>query len=871
VSDPSATLSGPLARAALRAGIAWICLLAASSASADGVKEGEGALPPPRVRVVTRGTPPPAPRVPTPAGGAASPVPEDALVRVPERPERPTGARAPGPEDLVFEVERPGGVIKRYPQEGGGAAYVMIGNPRLAGQAHRRRDGQQVDALRIQAATVVAWVDERALPEFKSFGVGTEGEAPKEEPEKRATPPWMALFEEAVEGIYAEGAVEVVYGELVFRAEALYLEPRTFKGLLLEPMFQGRVVGRGVDPVGMPAFTQARRARLVAKGLMVFDDAEVSSSRADDRIVLRVRQLEVEQQAQEERRLDGAESPSFLGFQTVATQRYRARDVRLRAERVPIAYLPYASFGLERRDPFPMTLKRLETGNRSSLGLFAFVGIGGSIGPEAEPWADWLLDLGGYTKRGAAAGLELSWDRDQSVGKASTWGVFFDQGEDRTGFVPDRDAVRGRVVVENRTFLTDELLFDAEFNTFSDRGFNREYFEKDEFTHKDRESYLRLLWRRPELAATLTGKWHQRDFVTETVEAPEAGFWVGSVPILAPGARGGLGIDLVSQNRAGWLERRFDDAVAATDYAALRVDTDTRLAAGLTLGDVRLSGFTGVAATGYGERDDGGEDLVRTALLAGARANVQLHRVYGAAGGFFALDGLRHVLDVDGWAAGRFLDSANADEVPYFDEREEVEQRTEVGVKLRQRFQTRRAKGGAPRDVVDLDTAFRYYVDDVAPYLQREPWSLDWTLRGELKPDARLLVGTQGVVFGDGGLFSMTAGVGVQPVERVSVALAYRYLQGEAAAPLLQAAWRWSEKYELRASESYNIRDESNDLRVVLRRFSADHVWSFGVRMRDADDFSLVLDFRPAFGGAVGRGGNFFENEIDLDPIGAFR
>jgi hypothetical protein len=833
---------------------------------------GTGSLPRPTVRGM-RGSDLPAERAAP--GGPAAPARPGALVDPPRRPERPTQSSQPRPEDLLFEVERPGGILKRYPEGDGSAIYVMAGNPRLIGSAHRRADGKEVEALSLKGATFVAWVDERALPEFKSLSIpGAEAPGAGTVGEKRVAPgePMAQLFEEAVIGIYAEGDVEVVYGTVQFRAQSLYLEPRTFRGLLVDASFDGRLTGKGLEQTGVPVHVRAQRGRLVAKGLLVFDRAEVATNRSDDRLMLQVQQLTVEQMEEEGRKELTPEKPGLLGFTSVDTQRFRARGIRARGERVPLGYLPYASFGTSTRDPFPMTLKRADAGNRSSLGAYAFLGLGGDIGPENDPWLTWIVDLGGYTKRGAAGGLELSWDEPRSKGEIATWGVIWDQGVDRDGYVPDDTWLRGRLVSESRTTLAPNLILDHEFSTFTDRGFNREYFEREDLTHKDRESYLRLLTRQPTWAATLTGKWHERDFVTETTEAPEAGLWAGSLPLLTPSRLGGFGVDVTSVSRAGWLGRRFDDALGLLDHEAFRSTTDTRVNAGFDVGDVRVAGYVGAAVSDYADRNDGGEDLTRTALLAGLSGNLQMHRTTAARGGPFRLDGLRHVVDLEAAVQGRFFDSADPADVPFFDELEEERQRTQVVARARHRLQTRRSGRVAqpPRDVLDLETSFAWHVDDRAPYLQDTPWTLEWSMRGEPHPDAAWILASEGWVDGNDGLRALTGAVGFRPRERIEVALAYRYLRDEAAAPLVQASWRFSERYEVRVTESFNFRNERNFFRLLFRRFSADHVWTFGASVRDGDDVGFEIDFRPAIGGAVGEP-SAFESEVDLDPLGVFR
>lgn len=822
--------------------------------------------PPPAALGTRTGLPgareaPPAPPVPGPGAGAPG------LVSPSLRPPRPEGAPRARPEDLELHVEREGGVIRRFPEADGTAAYVMAGNPRLAGAEHRRADGKTVDALSIKANRIVLWVDERRVPDAARLFAG-DAEAGRT---AAAPSPLHALFEEAVLGIYAEGAVEVLYGRLAFRAERLYLEPRTYRGLLLEPRLDGRLAGVGSKPGGIPAFVSGRRARLVAKGLLVFDEAEVSTSRADDRIAIHVRRLTVEEYAQEETAALGP-APALLGFQSLSTQRYRADDVRLRGERLNLVRVPYAAFGGEDQEPFPVTIKRLDAGSRSSLGYYGIVGVGGALGPDERPWGEWVVDVGAYTKRGAALGLGLSYGRPDEAtwARLQSRGVFPDLGEDRSGFDAD-DGVRGRVVFEGRRREGTDWVFDGELGAFTDRGYNREFFERDDLTHKDRETYARALYRPGTVAASLTAGAHLRDFATETVDQPEAGLWVEGVPLVTPGALGGLGIDLTSVTRAGHLGRRFDLSLGRTAYEALRVDNDTRVNLGVDVGDVRFAGWVGGAATSYGGRTDGGEDLTRTALLAGVRADVEAHRAFAARGGPFGLDGLRHVLNLDLEAAGRFSDSHAPHEVPFFDEREQEEERSAFTARLRNRLQTRAGPAGGVRDVLDAEAWWRLDTDDVGPYLRHTPWAAGWSLRGEPRADGRLRLASEGLWDADDDLSAATFALGVRPSPRVDLSFAYRYLKDTASAPLLQVAWQWSDKYSLRVTESYNLLNGDNDLVLLFRRHSHDHVTSFGLSLNGAGDIGLELDFRPTIGGEVGATPSAFENEVDLDPTRAFR
>jgi hypothetical protein len=736
----------------------------------------------------------------------------------------------------------------------------MVGNPRITGIEHRRATGEVVPRLSIKANVVVVWVDESKLPDV--------GGLKASDPKVRAAPARSgaaALFEDAVLGIYAEGAVELLFGDLAFRAEVLHLEPRTYQGLLVRPRFDGSSLGPSAGPLeNVPLHTRARRGRLVAKGLVVFDDAEVSASRADDRIALKVRTLTVQEYADASKDAATAEPATLLGFRSLSTQRYRAQRIVLQAERLPLLSWPSAEFGHSGEDPFPVALKRVDGGQRSHLGLYGFVGVGGEVGPEGDPWFDWVVDVGGYTKRGPAGGLEIEWKRPNAFGKLESWFVW-DEGEDRTGFDPDGE-LRGRIDVESRTRLAKDLTFDAEFNHFTDRGFNFEYFERDELRHKDYESYGRLLWRPGNVAATLTGKWHQRPFVTETTEEPQAGLWVASVPVLEPASPGAFALDVTSVSRAGRLARRFDDALSMPSYSAFRADTDTRLHAGMDVGDVRLSAWAGASATSYLDRTDGGPDLVRTAIPAGVRANLQAHAVFAACGGPFQLDGLRHVVDSDLELSGRFADSHDPEDVPFFDVREQEEERSAAVLRVRNRWQTRRRHGGL-RDLVDLEVALKRYIGDVGPYLLDSPGAVEVSLVGEPRTD--VFVSAEADVDLDRGLLTSNLGVGVKPRRDLWFSLGFRYMRGETAAPIFDSTWRFSPKYSVSLLDSYDVRQGLNQFRLLFNRYSEDHVWSFGVSVRNnGEDFGIELTVRPTLGGETGP--MPFDDVPDLDPLGAF-
>ncbi|MFV1960180.1 MAG: hypothetical protein ACC662_12295, partial [Planctomycetota bacterium] len=347
----------------------------------------------------------------------------------------------------MFSVDPRGGTIRPFPDGEGRAVLVMMGNPTIHGFPHRRADGQEVEALWIKADTVVAWIDLRrvdALDLFEGLRPAEDtGRAPKPVvPRKGPGAAEASVIQDAVLGIYAEGAVELVYGNLSFRATRLHLEPRTFQALLIGPRFTGVAPRAEGGENDLPLYVRAREARLVAQGVTVFEDAEVSVSRADDRMALQVASLTVrEEQQPEEGDAQGGfgRVPSLLGFRTIANQTYHAEGVQVRGERLPLAYWRRADFSYPFAENMPFRFRGFTTGQRRSQGRYGTVTFGGKVGPSSDPLLRWDVGVGGYTKRGPALGVGADWDKPRTRGKAKLWGIYEFRGKDITGFIPPAD------------------------------------------------------------------------------------------------------------------------------------------------------------------------------------------------------------------------------------------------------------------------------------------------------------------------------------------------------------------------------------------------------------------------------------------------
>lgn len=809
-----------------------------------------------------------------PPSGPTAGDPDPTAPGAPDPARRLEGTTPFGPEQRMrLRTDPVVGRVRYYevpdPRRGPDAKagiVVLAGNPHLSG-----------DDYAVKAATIVLWLDAEAESELGAFfggmlptggagatakgGDARPGATPRSPP---ASPAATSVIPASILAIYAEGAVEFTAGLHVFRAMQLVYEPRTGRMLVVEPRYDGGVTaGQGTDERLVPVFVRAQRARGLADGFLAFDAGEVTTSRANDRVAMNVQTLTIEEYGQAV-----ADEPVVLGFSRPGTQRFEATGIRVQAERVPLLYVPHAAFGgAAALTELPVRIRRTSTGSRSSLGRYAFFGVGGE--GEPWPWLDWTLDVGGYSSRGPAFGTDVLWKAPQgkdapafprAEGRWRTLSVYDTTGDDRTGFDAGR-GYRGLSYLEHRWEPASAWRFDVEANVFSDRGVHREYDEDDLRTHKDRETYGRVRWQEGGTTATATAGLRVRDFVTESFAQPEVAVSSESIPL---GQLPGLPpLDLSSEVRAGRWVRRFDEDLATDGYEAWRLDVLERLHFPFDVGDLRVSPFVGGRWTAYTDRSDGGDDVHRGAMEAGVRGNLQFWRDFGVYGGPWNLDGLRHVVDVDVGGYARFLDAVDPEDVPYFDRIDGERDRTELFVEVRSRVVTRRAvrlgeRALSRQNVTLLDARVRaaFWPDEVGPYGRRGPGELEGWLTAELAPRTAWLEGSILGDFDGPALRRAALGAHWAPSDDFFVAGGVRYVRDALLGPWIDAYWRWNEKWALRVSavEDFERRGDGS-LRLTLVRFSPDHYFELGPVLRDnGRDVGFYFNVMPALGGQPVRG-----------------
>ena len=385
---------------------------------------------------------------------------------------------------------------------------------------------------------------------------------------------------------------------------------------------------------------------------------QVSTSRADDRVELRFRSLSVE-----EIRIDGepdrgagrsgGEAARRSGTRASSSQQFTARRLSVHAERLPVFYLPEAGLrherGLPRRSATPSAASTpgRKSGGRvgSSSGALGFP-IGDAHGPaastyEVSPAATTRSAVGPSAGRAWSGITATSKHTIRSRGYFEPWVVWDNKTFDSDGELRCRPSPRaGAIVSESRTHFREDLYADMSLGYFSDRRLQQRVLRARRppctaiatpiSTVAGPRSGRGTSSRRS-TASGIRGTWE-----TETVQRPGGG-GVGLPGAAAQAAPPGAGSPSTSRamNRGGYLGRRFDTQrpdSCRSDYDAWRFLSDTQANFGVDVGDVRLSGPRRLRpAHGLrGSQRRRTRIMARTAILAGLRANLQLHKVYNA-------------------------------------------------------------------------------------------------------------------------------------------------------------------------------------------------------------------------------------------------
>lgn len=432
----------------------------------------------------------------------------------------------------------------------------------------------------------------------------------------------------------------------------------------------------------------------------------------------------------------------------------------------------------------------------------------------------------------------------------------YDSGEDR-GFLRYKEEgsseLRYQLSTLGRYGIRDQEWVDFQIATQSDLGVQSEFEETQFVNYERRDTFVR--WRKAEDQNyySAIARYRLDDFRNDVERLPEAGVLRSLTPVtevwgqpLLYTASADVGYLRLRQSREGPIspfDPDLDPALGNRDY--FRADTRHRIEAPFDVGagGVRISPYTSVAATAWGEGVEEDDSPTRGAVIAGVEAQTNLFRTwkYGIVNSITPFVGVRGDL-------ASFEDSGEQIQVDPLDD-PLIGRFVDLG--LRGRW---RVPGGARY----LDASIRQsHADDVAAG-EEDGWRPARVL-------AELVAVYQGVPFAithdgqydfdDGETPLSYTSLSVLPFYDLGLEISYnRGLDAnrEVLYDAIGVGGRWdaSKKWQFEGQQSVSQLDgQALSTNVMLRRIGHDFIFEIVYAFRSGEGGnSVAFKYRPLLG-----------------------
>ena len=691
-----------------------------------------------------------------------------------------------------------------------------------------------------------------------------EGEAAVPEPEAPGGQAWSKLVPDqlrevlgpVIHSIYAEGEVRFTLGTRTLRADRLFVDFR--RSILVTGRVQ-TTFGMGIQSRNrtIPLVVRAERLRQTAVNELTMEDAVYSTCEfAEPHYSFRCKELVL---------TEHDDHQTFTSYRNV-----------LWVEGIPIFYLPV--FG-GRSDLNARPLRAATFEQSSRFGRFFSLLWSDDVVIGGEKWGEWRLRTDMRSKRGPGVGPELEYGRPGFKGELLTYWQKDNEETDKFNDSPVPRDERGRVRWEHRHRLGEDTRLDFSLYEFSDRNFQPEYLEKEFLEGRDPETYATLRWQNRHDTASLSGKFHNDDFRTETTEEPEGILRRTGAPATAAWTRF-LPLDQLTYSmdfRAGAYQRRFDEDLGVGGDRIVRQDAVFRAEGVKWVGPIALSPLVTAGATArQGEETPGAEpDTTRADLAWGVRAKLEARGDFNSAKSrLFLLDGLRHLVSLEGLGYDRWTVTEEPAGASAFD-RVDLLDEVKVGVvRFRNRLQTMR--GGRRVDWIDLELRGLWFPDGLEgqtsplrfkeegleearfqDFLGEEKYrSVPQSGRaGASEGDLRVRLRENLYLIGEGeyepdldALRTAAAGVRWFQVPTFSVYAGNRRIKGDSNIWTVTADTYVSDRWAVRFVQQTDfLNDDGLKSEVRLRRVLHDFVFEFGVEVdHTTDDTTISLALVPS-------------------------
>ncbi|HRP63809.1 MAG TPA: LPS assembly protein LptD [Phycisphaerales bacterium] len=668
----------------------------------------------------------------------------------------------------------------------------------------------------------------------------------------------------AVRGIYLEGNVIIRAGgsagapgaaadEYTVRAPQVYYDFRTDQALLLDAVL--RTYSRQQQ---MPVYARAQEMRQIAEDQWTTQRVTVSTSEFHQpHLAVGARRVAVRQSPAE----DG-------GTETYVD----ARDVTLRANNVPVFYMPRFAGTIG-----DTALRSIQIGARDTDGLRVFTtwNLATLLGVEAPDGVDMALRLDGFTKRGGGAGLLFRYDAG-AIGEVDLYGMY-DTGEDRTStgrrVTPDEDW-RGVALWSHHQRLHPDWTLQAQTSYISDETFITTWREDDYRMRREYETSVYLKGQRDHTAITLLAKHELNDFISNEYLLASRQYQVDKMPELTYRRYGDTfgAFTYSTESRVGRMRMVFEEntprrlgvrpqafgiglndpidqmllAGGLREFYVGRADTRHELAMPFNVGIFRVVPFVVGRVTAYSKdfkHYSSDADDMRFHAAGGVNVSTQFQRVDNSVNSrVFDLHRMRHIIEPRLMMWYGYSDVTRYALPAYDFAVEEFGDGAAAQIAVRNTWQTQRGGPGQWRsvDVLTVDTGLVIVGDGATrrhPVPQFIEYRPEYSQFGDhffatamWLPSDSLSVGGQIIYDMDASDIARgSIGFGIEHSPALTTYVEYRYLKA-VNLQLLDASWiyRISPKYRLILTPQWDFVEGS------LRAFNVNVTRSF-------PDFDLIL------------------------------
>jgi len=719
------------------------------------------------------------------------------------------------------------------------------------------------DFLEIRADAAVLFLLQREKKTEKDLldsspDAGLVPASPSEESRQSQEASGLPGFSEevgtAVAGAYLRGDVVLTRGERMVRASELYYDFENDRALILDAVMRANAPGNN-----LPIYVRASQVRQLSSTEYFARKARISTSEFYTSHV----HLGAERVF-----LTDATPRDITGrIAGLEAGKYRAHDVTLNIEGVPIAYWPYTA-GDFRRDV--TSLRSVRTGYTDDFGatfeskwyLFNLLGL------ETPEGFDALLRLDYFSKRGPGVGMDLDYELDDSYGLFRGY-YLHDTGKDDLG--PFRDGEldtenRGRFTFRHRELLPKGWELTLEGSYICDPNFLEEYFNAEFEEGKEQETLIYLKKQQDNWAFTALAQWRVLDFLTQTEHLPDLGFhWIGEplAEIASVFSESHLGlVRYRPDNRRLNDSYRIGDNTNKSDVV-FRADSRNEIDFPIKLagGRFNLVPFA-MGRAGYWDDTpfDGSTDRLFGQI--GVRGGTQLWRLYeDVSSQLLDLNGIRHIIkpEFTAWASASNKDSL--DLYPFDAGVEDIDDFYGTSLALRQRWQTKRGGPGKWRvvDWITLDLELNLFGDSpqyglpLGRFYESRPENS--VARNHIRADFMCRISDTTAILADGN-FDLNDGnmdllnisYAVERTPRFSYAIGYRRIHDTNSDLLgFGANYKINTKHRIAIRTFYDIernKTESFDITIV-RKFPR---WYAAVTLgvdKIEDDISIGLSLWP--------------------------